>query len=333
MQIESVRALKEEIRATILSTMLSEPMERQALGIRTQRLNAQIVPRTFALGISKSGNDQQSFQLAVRVQHSPLLRSRLIGRIRDKAKGELDIQFVGSIRPLQLPWYQQRCRPVKIGCSIGHYRVTAGSVGAFVKDQINGRLLALSNNHVLADENRATQGDDILQPGAYDGGQDPADTVASLERSVPIDFQQSNAVDCAVALVAPAVATDSNSLNGLGRLRGLRNDPLTGNEAVKMIGRTTGNTTGTISTIELDNITVDYDQGQATFHSQIEIQGTPTVSFSEGGDSGSLILDDQLAALGLLFAGSSTGGLGNLGYTYANPLEEVLTQLRVDLVS
>jgi hypothetical protein len=60
-------------------------------------------------------------------------------------------------------------RPVPIGVSTGHPDITAGTIGARVKDS-DGNIYALTNNHVYADENRASIGDKVLQPGAFDGG-------------------------------------------------------------------------------------------------------------------------------------------------------------------
>src|SRR5262245_56859507 len=54
-----------------------------------------------------------------------------------------------------------RCdRPVPIGVSTGHPLVTAGTIGARVKDS-SGNVYALSNNHVYAAEN---QGNKKLDP-------------------------------------------------------------------------------------------------------------------------------------------------------------------------
>jgi hypothetical protein len=297
------------------------------------RGSANVVPPTLALGVKKAGSAPDEFQLAVRVQQALLLNASLIDQIRKQAKGEVDIQYVGVVRPRRAAWYQSPARPLTIGCSMAHYRVTAGSFGGVLRAHVGGTDLLLSNNHVFADENRGDQGDPILQPGAYDGGQDPTDSVAVLNSFIPIDFQRPNLVDCATAVPSEGIAYDSQTLTGFGRLNGVRNAPLAGNETVSKIGRTTGATTGTITAIELDNLVVDYDQGQATFNSQIEIEGAATSVFSEGGDSGSLIFDQSLFAVGLLFAGSSSGGLGSLGLTYANPMLEVLDQLKADLLS
>ena len=72
--------------------------------------------------------------------------------------------------------------------SIGHFRVTAGTLGCVVRDRASGERLILSNNHVLANSNDAAPGDPIVQPGAADGGQVSQDAIAYLERFCPIQF-------------------------------------------------------------------------------------------------------------------------------------------------
>jgi hypothetical protein len=67
------------------------------------------------------------------------------------------------------------------------------------------------------------------------------------------------------------------------------------------------------------------------FDNQIEIEGSGNKAFSDSGDSGSLIVDDQLRAVGLLFAGGDVGGSNGKGLTYANPIDAVLDALKVDL--
>lgn len=96
--------------------------------------------------------------------------------------------------------------------------------------------------------------------------------------------------------------------------------------AVAKSGRTTGFTTGTVTSINT-SVAVQYTQtcggggkkSTVTFTNQIVI-GSST--FSAGGDSGSLIVTNNAAhnPVGLLFAGSSTS-------TIANPIGQVLTRL------
>jgi hypothetical protein len=74
------------------------------------------------------------------------------------------------------------------GVSIGHYKVTAGTLGVMVRDRLTGAYLLLSNNHVLANSNDALIGDPILQPAPTDRGINPQDVVARLERFVPLAY-------------------------------------------------------------------------------------------------------------------------------------------------
>jgi hypothetical protein len=98
-----------------------------------------------------------------------------------------DVYEVGQLRALQTP--RERFRPlIPGGVSMGHYKVTAGTFGALVKDRTTGEVLVLSNNHVLAYNNEAQIGDSILQPSAMDGGTAPHDVVAKLERFVRLRF-------------------------------------------------------------------------------------------------------------------------------------------------
>ena len=117
-----------------------------------------------------------------------------------------------------------------------------------------------------------------------------------------------------------------------GRLAGVRNTPLIQDEPVSKLGRTTAATYGTILATEMDNISIGYDAGDAVFNGQIEIQSSGSGPFSQGGDSGSLIVDANMQAIGLLFAGSDTGGPNNTGLTYANPIGAVLEALSIQLV-
>ncbi|HSH75737.1 MAG TPA: hypothetical protein VLA09_08650, partial [Longimicrobiales bacterium] len=77
-------------------------------------------------------------------------------------------------------------RPVPIGVSTGHPSVSAGTIGARVTD--GTRLFALSNNHVFAAVNDGRQGDNLLQPGAADGGRDPDDAIGTLYDYEPLRF-------------------------------------------------------------------------------------------------------------------------------------------------
>jgi hypothetical protein len=100
---------------------------------------------------------------------------------------------------------------------------------------------------------------------------------------------------------------------------------------VAKIGRTTGVTRGQVTAFELDNVVVGYDIGNLRFDNQVEIESDGDGPFSDGGDSGSLIVDAGKRGVALLFAGSDQGGSNGQGLTYANPLGAVLDALKVEL--
>ncbi|MFA0766732.1 MAG: hypothetical protein OXFUSZZB_000060, partial [Candidatus Fervidibacter sp.] len=228
-----------------------------------------------------------------------------------------------SIRRFAAPCSRQRhrrlSRPVPRGVSVGHFHITAGTLGYLVQDS-KGRWFVLSNNHVLADNNEGKVGDPILQPGPFDGGKNtPSYRIAQLSAFVPIHFDgRANSVDAAIAetdadQVQPVLCS-IGQVEGIGAFRqGL---------LVQKHGRTTGRTQGLIVGTH-ETIWVDYDGKVARFDRQLSIAGGRT-PFSDGGDSGSLIVDLQRRAIGLLFAGSDTE-------TYANPIRPVLRAFKVRL--
>lgn len=327
MKLDSVRDVKQQAR-DVVSRVLRNDVSRRRLGVRAQSIENAIQPRSIALGVAGTNGD---YKLAVRVQHPLLVEGKEVEAIRQMAKGEVDVRYIGQVQKRQAPWYQQNCRPVRIGCSVAHFKVTAGTVGAFVESKSRSAMV-LSNNHVLANENNASVGDSILQPGPYDGGQNPADQIATLTQFVPINFASPNTVDCAVGALVAGISFDSKNLDQIGQLSGVRSSPIDNGDAVAKIGRTTGVTHGTVLSFELDNVTVGYDNGSATFDGQIEIEGVGAVPFSQGGDSGSLVVDQENLAVALLFAGAETGGSNGQGLTYANPIAAVLQALSLTLI-
>jgi hypothetical protein len=262
-----------------------------------------------------------------------------------EARGEVDVRLVGRIdkrqRALDVPWYQQNQRPLLIGSSIGHQAVTAGTLGAFV---MRGRRLSvLSNNHVLADEGRARKGDRVLQRAWFDGGTARHETVARASQWVALRTRAANVVDAALATVDTGIEADHTRLASLvngkdRRLAGIGPEFIDVGTTVYKVGRTTGATKGRVTAFDLDNLVVNFDVGNLRFDNQIEIEGTGKTGFSDGGDSGSLIVvgagpgSRDMAAVALLFAGSEAGGANGRGLTYANPLHEVLRRLDARLL-
>lgn len=232
-----------------------------------------------------------------------------------------DVVVVGKLRKLSIK--TQRQRPLKAGISIGHKDITAGTLGYFFARDEDTYIL--SNNHVLCNENRGKIGDEILQPGPYDGGNIPNDVCGALVDFVPIQFTEftcpyrealfkimrffikaeNNLVD--VALCSIKVSYEVGFIDVKSPVKGTNCDPPL-NMKVHKTGRTTCHTSnGKI--IDLDYVgLIQYSRGMVMFEDQILIEGK---SFSAGGDSGSLIFDEDFNAVGLLFAGSETHTVAN----------------------
>jgi hypothetical protein len=330
MNLESVRELKQTLTARMLPQIETTIFARAAFSRAAGPVATAVEPpRTVALGVARKG--KKDFQLAVRVQQRALETSREVERITREARGEVDLRYVGRINKRAIPWYQKRQRPLLIGCSIGHFKITAGTLGCFVQLRDGGGVCMLSNNHVLANENDATKGDAILQPGAIDGGRRPGDVVGTLVSFVRFRRHTRNLVDCAIAAVNGKIASKRTKLRGLGTLKGLGDAFVGEGDNVAKVGRTTGVTHGRVTAFELDNVVIGYDMGNLRFDNQIEIEGAGSRPFSDGGDSGSLIVSADKRGVALLFAGGDQGGTNGQGLTYANPLRAVLDALGVDL--
>lgn len=359
MELQSARDLKEELMQSLVAPLMSASTHalstrRAATQATPKKVSALAMPlalaaapmdqvapeqRTMALGVSP-GKTPQSFRLAVRVQRELLLESPRLQKLQKKFKAEIDVRYVGriakrapvAIRSVILNGKQ---RPLLSGSSIGHFRVTAGTLGAFVHNAA-GTIFVLSNNHVLANEDRAEIGDRILQPGKLDGGR-ARDRVGALYRSIRINKRSPNYVDCAICTLDDGVDYDTRLLGSTARapirLAGVAVDgSLDEGLEVHKIGRTTGVTKGRVTAFELDNVIVNFDEGNRRFDRQIEVEGSGRSSFCDGGDSGSLVLVGGDTAVGLLFAGSEVGGRNGRGLTFVNPISAVLSKLKVSLL-
>lgn len=234
-------------------------------------------------------------------------------------------RFAAAHLPVpHMPNPRKRIRPAQPGCSAGfrdpqNQFTMAGTFGALVKDKSG--TYVLSNNHVLADENRLPVGSPIFQPGLLDAGKPSTDQIASFTRSVQLQANAANKVDCAIAkLVKPSLA--KKDVLFIGPPQGTKAATIDMN--VHKFGRTTSYTAGNVTSIDTD-VTVQYETGNFTFTGQIIVVGPAGHPFSAAGDSGSLILErPSNKAVGLLFAGSTS-------HTIANQISDVLSALNVTL--
>lgn len=272
-------------------------------------------------------------------------------RIPEKVFGiPTDVVEVGRLEALRTTKH----RPAPGGVSIGHFAITAGTLGVVVKDDLTGQRVILSNNHVLANSNDAMIGDAILQQGYIDGGRLATHIIGYLLRYKEIDFGEEpsecpvaegvakvlnkgakvigsshrlntikanaaavNYIDAAIAIPTNDEVISDEVLD-IGVISGIIN-PYLGMK-VRKSGRTTAYTHGSISLIHA-TVNVNYGGGKlARFEEQL-IAG----AMSAGGDSGSLgVHEDSNKAFGLLYAGSDQA-------TIFNPIDKVLATLMVSL--
>jgi hypothetical protein len=270
---------------------------------------------------------------------------------------KVDVVEAKEIKVNTLAKPTDRFRPAQGGVSIGHKDITAGTFGCLVKDGAD--LFILSNNHVLANSNDAEAGDAILQPGPHDGGTEENDTIATLADFVPIVFDGETGgglppvdgcdigawlewllglfggggqppveepTEPAVNLFDAALAKPINDTDVKTGFFGLEGRKITGVGTVNLdmpllkSGRTTGVTSDKVLQMHA-TVQVQYGEGQvATFEEQF-VAGP----MSQGGDSGSAVLNINDEIVGLLFAGSDE-------FTIISPIQPVLETLAVEVV-
>jgi hypothetical protein len=183
-------------------------------------------------------------------------------------------------------------------------------------------VVALSNNHVFADENRCQIGDIIYQPGRADSGVSAAPQpvwgtdptalpyFATLKKWSVLSAE--NTHDSATAKVHENFMP--SMINPVyphmnGRMVGVRD--AASKMVAQKVGRTTGYTSGKVMGVKA-SFTIGYDTIEAKFNDCIVF-----TNMSQPGDSGSIIFDMEMYALGLLFAGSPKA-------TIASPMQTIM---------
>jgi hypothetical protein len=239
-----------------------------------------------------------------------------------------DVIETGRFVVLQ-PRRQERMRPVQPGCSIGCQpkdgHLMAATFGAIVAKK--GKHYVLSNNHVLANENRLPLGSPIFQPGLRDKNAPGKDRIAKLSHFIRLRIHGSNEVDCAIALLAKKTRWNAAVLPRVNKLKSGDPIPAALKMAVEKTGRETGYTTGKIEDVRV-TIKVGYGSGTLKFVDQILIRADGKNPFCGGGDSGSLVVDRKSKRpVGLLFGGAAGR------FAVANHVADVLQHLGVTIVA
>lgn len=214
---------------------------------------------------------------------------------------------------------------------IGRGSIIIGTLGCFVRLADQSTAI-LSNNHVVAGENRGRRGQDrILQPGSASFAS--AQHVATLTDFKPLQPSPMgaslmagtvvlNEIDAGIARLEPG------QLHVQGYLPNRIVKPPLGiataavGDAVHKVGRTTGLTFGTVMQVGVVVGPVGYGIGGCWFQQSIVIEGLHGATFSDHGDSGSAIVRDADGMMvGLLYAGNGTQTYGCPPGTVMNDLQ------------
>jgi hypothetical protein len=212
-------------------------------------------------------------------------------------------------------------RPVPFGMGISHERGLGGSLGCIVTKPNDPAWYVLSACHVLAPPGVGAQPDDaILEPAAGNQGAARIALLADLEPLKPED--ESNAFDAAIAKL------DSNAdvtarIPGIGAPRLPVMQPVL-YQSVRKHGAATLHTLG-IVTDPVADVSFTLEGEPYRFDDVVQVTGCPG-QFSEGGDSGALVVDAiSSRPIGLIIGGTATR-------SYVSPLARVLKHFGAQLL-
>lgn len=233
-----------------------------------------------------------------------------------------DVIELGTPRLLSNP--TQRHRPASAGCSIG-FGIVTGTLGLVHQRLGSQGLYLLSNSHVIAKSGLMPPGTEIYQPAPVYDVNSRNQVFATLEEFVQLKFSNNgfpNTVDAAVAKITRQSYVTKKIMQ-IGDVKAVgipqRKDK------VKKFGSTTSLTHGQILDVHFKVYLDDYatdrfgSTGRAGFHDQILV-----TRFSDQGDSGSVVLNDNNEAVGLLFAGTDR-------FSFCNKLSNVFAALKLEL--
>lgn len=213
---------------------------------------------------------------------------------------------------------ERTCSPARIGThspilggiSVGR-NDWAGTLGCIVKDNKDGSMSILSNEHVIGwPFHTANVGDYIYQPAPKEYNSSGGVNVAYLKRWGGLSTDHENKVDAAIASIKPGVYYSNHLMGGgvsIGNIPNIMrvNGIATAQNgmACRKFGRTTGVTEGYVISTSFTG-SVNYSG----------TTGTVTVPFSDQilasicscpGDSGSIVTDTSGNIIGILFAGGT----------------------------
>ncbi|KGM94385.1 hypothetical protein IRP63_04985 [Clostridium botulinum] len=213
-----------------------------------------------------------------------------------------------------------KIRPVPGGYNIGSTKKNfQGTMGCIVTDGRDWHILSCC--HIIAQYGSATLGTPVLQPSLEFGGRIGHEEIAYLSKYIPFKpitptTHPENRVDCAMAEVHNRSLV-TNKIALVGGIKGIGHPALGQN--VQKVGENSERTTGKIKSLSVTTI-ITYPFGECLFKNQIR-----TSAMAKPGDSGSILLDTHMNALGLCMSGTTSE-------TFFNPIQDVLSALDVQIV-
>lgn len=191
-----------------------------------------------------------------------------------------------------------------------------GTLGCTVKDA-NNIMYFLTCDHVVGVIAGQNVGDQVYSPHGNRVG------VFAKGGTVTISATFQNRVDAAlVQLDQPG--THLRGIQSIGNLSGT-NSSITYGDRTEKYGANTKLTRGDY-VYKVSHL-VPYANGSALFVDQIGIDSIHPSPFADPGNSGSVVVDNNGSAVGMVFAAAVNSNLG-----FANPINEVLQTLGVYIV-
>lgn len=254
-------------------------------------------------GIAQTGTEDNP---TVEVYHHSSLLNSDFQKLFAPYQSDLAVKSIQTdeFHPLTKPWH---------GLAIRHLHTQHfGTLGGLVKNRDSEEIFILSNNHVLCNDNLGLNADEVISLADNR-------TIARLSQIIPLKQAPSkNHIDAGIAKIL-----EHNEISLNDHFTAATESPQRG-ERVHKTGAASGLTFGTVISLN-SAIRVNYGLlGVLYFENSLVIRGENLQTFSQPGDSGSLILNEKNQVVALLYAGDHQNNI-----TFACPIEEVLKALKI----
>lgn len=213
---------------------------------------------------------------------------------------------IGEIEPMSHTSHKKKYRPVVGGISAIWYKGTACTLAIPV--YIGKQVYALQNAHCgFPHWLGAKKGDPILQPSPNDGGK-RKDKIGTAELVKELQFDgilTPNYFDTALVKLDGEIDVKTQELLKFGKIKTEAKDVAVG-QVITKEGRTTGLSSGKVL-ITNAVAWVTYAEGKTAFFEGQIIAENKDWKFIDGGDSSSLVVDEDGYPVGQVFAASMHG--------------------------